>query len=226
MNQAEAKWLAARAALELLPEEGIIGLGSGSTAQLFIDGVGELVKAGRNLRGVPTSEASRAQAERLGIPLLGNDGPWAIDVCVDGADEVSLALDLIKGGGGCHTREKIVNAASKKNVIVVDDSKLSRRLGEKWPVPVEVLPFGRGGTFETLSGFGRVELRSKDGAPWMTDAGNFLVDLWAGVLEDPSALEARLSLIPGVVDVGLFVGRATLVLVAGEAGVRRLPANG
>lgn len=223
MNQAEAKRLVARAALELVPEEGIVGLGSGSTAQLFIDGVGELVKAGRKLRGVPTSEASRAQAERLGIPLLGDDGPWAIDVCVDGADEVSEKLDLIKGGGGCHTREKIVNASSRRNVIVVDESKLSRRLGEKWPVPVEVLPFGRGATIEALSRFGRVELRPRNGEPWMTDAGNFLYDLHAGVLEDPGALEARLSLIPGVVDVGLFVGRANLVLVAGETGVRRLP---
>src|SRR3954467_8120252 len=107
MNRDEAKRLAARAALDLLPEEGIVGLGSGSTAQLFIDGVGELVKAGRKLQGVPTSEASRAHAERLGIPLLGDQGPWAIDVCVDGADEVSEQLDLIKGGGGCHTREKI-----------------------------------------------------------------------------------------------------------------------
>jgi ribose 5-phosphate isomerase A len=226
MNRDEAKRLAARAALELLPEEGIVGLGSGSTAQIFIDGVGELVKAGRNLRGVPTSEASRAQAERLGIPLLDDSGPWAIDVSVDGADEVSDELDLIKGGGGCHTREKIVNASSKTNVIVVDDSKLSRHLGEKWPVPVEVLAFGRGATALALSRFGRVVLRSKGGAPWTTDAGNFLYDLHAGVLADPGALEARLVLLPGVVDVGLFVGRANLVLVAGEAGVRRLPESG
>jgi ribose 5-phosphate isomerase A len=226
MNRDEAKRLAARAALELLPEEGIVGLGSGSTAQIFIDGVGELVKAGRKLRGVATSEASRAQAERLGIPLLDDTGPWAIDVSVDGADEVSRELDLIKGGGGCHTREKIVNASSKTNVIVVDDSKLSRHLGEKWPVPVEVLAFGRGATVLALSRFGRVELRSKGRAPWTTDAGNFLYDLHAGVLADPGALEARLVLLPGVVDVGLFVGRANLVLVAGEGGVRRLPKSG
>lgn len=223
MNRDEAKRLAARAALELLPEEGIIGLGSGSTAQLFIDGVGELVKAGRALRGVPTSKASRAQAERLGIPLLDDSGPWAIDVCVDGADEVSARLDLIKGGGGCHTREKIVNAASKTNIIVVDDSKLSQRLGEKWPVPVEVLPFGHLATVGALSRFGRVELRLQNGGPWMTDAGNFLYDLHAGVLSDPADLEARLALLPGVVDTGLFVGRANLVLVAGDAGIRRLP---
>jgi ribose 5-phosphate isomerase A len=221
MTRDEAKRLAARAALDLLPEAGVIGLGSGSTAQLFIDGVGELVKQGRNLRGVPTSEASRAQAERLGIPLLSDTGPWDIDVCVDGADEVSAALDLIKGGGGCHTREKIVNHASRINVIVVDDSKVSRRLGEKWPVPVEVLPFGRDATVRALSAHGRVELRLRNGAPWMTDSGNFLYDLHAGVLDDPGALEARLALVPGVVDTGLFVRRANVVLIAGEAGLER-----
>jgi ribose 5-phosphate isomerase A len=223
MTPDEAKRLAARAALEVLPEESVVGLGSGSTAKLFIDAVGELVKAGRKLRGVPTSEASRAQAEQLGIPLLDDVGPWSIDVCVDGADEVSDALDLIKGGGGCHTREKIVNAASRKNVIVVDDSKLSRRLGEKWPVPVEVLPFGRLSTVALLGHFGKTEIRLKGGSPWMTDAGNFIYDLHAGILEAPGTLEAELSRLPGVVDTGLFVGRANVVLVAGEAGVKRLP---
>lgn len=222
MNRDEAKRLAARAALELLPEEGIIGLGSGSTAQLFIDGVGELVKQGRRLRGVPTSEASRTQALRLNIELLDDTGPWTIDVCVDGADEVSAKLDLIKGGGGCHTREKIVNQWAKKNVIVVDDSKLSAHLGEKWAVPVEVLTFGHRATAGALSAFGRVEVRLKNGAPWMTDAGNFIYDLHAGVLEEPGTLDARLRAIPGVVDTGLFLGRADLVLVAGEAGLQRL----
>ncbi len=222
MNQDQAKLLAARAALELLPEDGIVGLGSGSTAKLFIDGVGELVKQGRKLRGVPTSEASRAQATRLGIPLLPDEGPWLIDVCVDGADEVSQSLDLIKGGGGCHTREKIVNQSARTNIIVVDESKLSARLGEKWPVPVEVLPFGRLSTIAALGLFGRVELRSKDGAPWMTDAGNFLYDVHAGIVDDPAGLESRLALIPGVVDSGLFVGRAHRIIVAGEAGIRTL----
>jgi len=222
MNRDEAKRLAARAALDLLPDAGIIGLGSGSTAQLFIDGIGELVKQGRKMLGVPTSEASRAQAERLGIPLLDDAGPWDIDVCVDGADEVSASLDLIKGGGGCHTREKVVNHHARTNVIVVDDSKLSRHLGEKWPVPVEVLPFGHRATVASLSAFGRVELRLKNGAPWMTDSGNFLYDLHAGVLEDPGALEAKLALVPGIVDTGLFVRRADVVLVAGQAGLERL----
>lgn len=222
MDRDQAKRMAAAAALELLPEEGTVGLGSGSTAQIFIDGVGELVRAGRKLRGVPTSEASRAQAERLGIPLLGDEGPWTIDVCVDGADEVSDALDLVKGGGGCHTREKIVNHASRTNVIIVDESKLSRRLGEKWPVPLEVLSFGHRSTIVALSRHGRVEQRNKNGKPWITDSGNFIYDLYAGVLEEPALLDATLRSIPGIVETGLFVKRAQLVLVATESGVRRL----
>jgi ribose 5-phosphate isomerase A len=222
MDRDEAKRSAARAALEFLPEHGVVGLGTGSTATLFIDGVGELVRGGRKLVGVPTSEASRRQAERLGIPLLDDTGPWTIDVCVDGADEVSEDLHLIKGGGGAHTREKIVNRAAKKNVIVVDESKLSRRLGEQWKVPVEVLPFGRLSTVERLEEIAPVVERLKDGAPWITDSGNYIYDLAAGVIADPAALEARLGLIPGLVESGLFVGRADTVLVAGASGVRTL----
>ncbi|HEX4336310.1 MAG TPA: ribose-5-phosphate isomerase RpiA [Polyangiaceae bacterium] len=224
MDPAEAKRSVARAALELLPEHGVVGLGTGSTATLFIDGVAELVRAGRKLVGVPTSDASRKQAERLGIPLLGDEGPWPIDVCVDGADEVSERLDLIKGGGGAHTREKIVNRAAKTNVIVVDESKLSRRLGERWKVPVEVLAFGRLATAERLGELGPVTLRLKDGAPWRTDSGNYIYDLAAGVLDDPGALETRLGLLPGVVESGLFVRRANVVLVAGAGGLRTLRA--
>lgn len=222
MTQDEAKALVARAALELLPERGVIGLGSGSTAKVFIDGVGALVKSGRDLSGVPTSEASRGQAQSLGIPLLSDEGPWDIDVCVDGADEVSRKLDLIKGGGGCHTREKIVNEAARLNVIVVDESKLSERLGEQWKVPIEVLAFARRSTERALGRIAPVTLRERAGAPWLTDAGNYLYDLAVGVIDEPADLESRLSKIPGVVDSGLFVGRADIVLVAGAGGVRRL----
>jgi ribose 5-phosphate isomerase A len=222
MDPNEAKRLAARAALEMLPESGVIGLGSGSTAKLFIDGVGELVTKGRKLVGVPTSEQGRAQAVSLGIPLLDDTGPWAIDVCVDGADEVSSALDLIKGGGGCQTREKIVNFSSRTNVIIVDDTKLSQRLGERWPVPVEVLTFGERSTVAALGRFGEVKLRLKDGAPWMTDAGNFIYDVAVGPIDAPDRLDRDLHAIPGVVETGLFCDRADVVLVAGPSGVREL----
>ena len=218
----EAKRAAARAALSELPHEGVIGLGTGSTTRFFIDEVGALVRAGRRLVGVPTSEKSRLQAESLGIPLLGDEGPWDIAVTVDGADEVDPALDLIKGGGGAQTREKIVNDSSKRNVIIVDEAKLSKKLGEKWKVPIEVLRFAHLSTRAKLARFGVPEQRRKDDAPFITDAGNFIYDLAAGTIDDPRALDASLRAIPGVVETGLFVARADVVLVAGSGGVKRL----
>jgi ribose 5-phosphate isomerase A len=223
MTQDEAKALAALAAIELLPESGVIGLGSGSTSRLFIDEVGKLVASGRELVGVPTSNASRAQADRLRIPLLGDEGPWEIAVCVDGADEVSRGpLDLIKGGGGAHAREKIVNHSAKLNVIIVDESKLSDRLGEKWPIPVEVLGFGHQATVAALRRFGEVKLRLRNDAAWLTDAGNFIYDVFAGPLENPGETDRELRAIPGVVETGLFVQRADRVIVAGESGISQL----
>ena len=222
MTQDDAKRAAARAALAYLPESGLVGLGTGSTAKHFIDGVAELVRSGRSLVGVPTSEQSRAQAESLGIPLASPEGPWEIELCVDGADEVSDALDLIKCGGGAQTREKIVNAASRLNVIVVDESKLSSQLGSRWPVPVEVLAFGHRATARALSRWGEARLRLRDGAPWLTDAGNYLYDVHVGTIETPSRLDSEIRAIPGVVETGLFCARADVVLVATASGVREL----
>jgi ribose 5-phosphate isomerase A len=222
MTQDEAKLEAARAALAELPESGVVGLGSGSTAKLFIDEVGALVKAGRKLRGVPTSEASRRQAEALGIPLLPDDGPWPIDVTVDGADEVSDALDLVKGGGAAHTREKIVNFASKRNVIIVDGSKLSKRLGEKWSIPVEVLAFAHPVTASHLAKLGQPVLRRKDGSVVRTDAGNVIYDVRVVPLDSPDEMDLALHAIPGVVETGLFVGRCDVLIVASPEGTRRV----
>ena len=222
MTQDEAKLAAARAALSELPNVGIIGLGSGSTVRLFVDEVGALVKGGRKLVGVPTSEGTRAQASALGIPLLPDDGPWDILVCVDGADEVDHRRNLIKGGGAAHTREKIVNYAARRNVIIVDESKVSWLLGEKWPVPTEVLPFAHLATARLLAGFGKPVLREKNGSVVRTDAGNFVYDVHTGPIEDPASMQTRMKAVPGVVEVGLFVERADVVLVAGEDGVRRL----
>lgn len=224
MTSDEAKLEAARAALVELPEAGVVGLGSGSTSKLFIDEVGLLVRAGRRLEGVPTSLGSRTQAEALGIPLLGDDGPWDIAVTVDGADEVDERLNLIKGGGGAHLREKMVNGASRRNVIIVDASKLSARLGEKWPVPVEVVPFGHLQTKKRLAELGKPKLRERAGAVWMTDAGNVIYDVAMGLLDRPAEADRALRSIPGVVETGLFVGRANVVLVAEASGVRRLEA--
>jgi ribose 5-phosphate isomerase A len=217
----EFKRTAALAAIAELPDSGVIGIGTGSTARLFIAALGELVASGRRYTCVPTSEASRLQAQELGIPLLSDDGPWDIAVTVDGADEVDAALDLIKGGGGAHTREKIVNFSSRRNIIIVDASKLSRRLGEKWPVPVEVLPFGHLATRAHLARLGTPVLRTRDDAPFSSDAGNLIYDVACGPIADPRALNRALRAIPGVVETGLFVGRADVVLVASEMGVER-----
>lgn len=222
MDQNEAKLLAARAALEYLPKQGVIGLGSGSTAKLFIDGVGELVKQGRALTGVATSSFSRTQAESLGIPLLGDAEPWPIEVCVDGADQVSPKLDLIKGGGGCHTREKIVNAAAKFNIIIVDESKMVESLGDGFPVPVEVFRFGHLNAVAKLAKYGKPVLRLVRGEPFITDEGAYIYDLHTGAIANPRKLEKKLRRIPGVVDTGLFLKRADLVLVAGPNGVRKV----
>jgi ribose 5-phosphate isomerase A len=222
--QDDAKRRAARAALGELPEGGVIGLGSGSTSRIFVEELGARVRAGMRVTGVPTSESTRELAVSFGIPLLDDEGPFVIDVNVDGADEVSEgALDLIKGGGAAHTREKIVNFASRRNVIIVDSSKLSTRLGEKWPVPVEVIPFAHGTTRQHLAALGRPVLRMRaDTSPVRTDAGNFIYDLAAGPIEDPGALDKALRAIPGVVETGLFVGRADVVIVADPGGLRRL----
>jgi ribose 5-phosphate isomerase A len=222
MTPEESKRAAAVAALAELPEEGILGLGTGSTAKLFIEEVGALVKAGRRFRAVPTSEASRVQAEGLGIEVLSPDGPWDIDVTIDGADEVDPQLDLIKGGGGAHLREKIVNYASKRNVIIVDESKLSTSLGVKWSVPVEVVTFAQGSTAKHLCAFGAPVLRLHGGAPFRTDSGNVLYDVKCGPIADARALDLSLRAVPGVVETGLFLGRADVVIVAGASGVRRL----
>lgn len=221
-SQDAAKRAAAEAALAYVPEKGVVGLGSGSTAKYFIDGVGRLVKEGRELIAVPTSEESRRQALALGIPLAPEDGPWDIDVTVDGADEVSAELDLIKGGGAAHTREKIVNEATRRNIIVVDESKISQRLGEKWPVPVEVLAFAHEATRQALSAHGAPILRKRDGHIVRTDSNNVIYDLSCGEIEAPADLDRKIRAIPGVVETGLFCGRADLVLVATATGVREL----
>ena len=223
----DAKRRAARAAIAELSGE-VIGLGSGSTAAIFVEELASYLGGagkGRTLVGVPTSEATRRLAGSLGIPLLADEGPWTIDVNVDGADEVSDGLDLIKGGGGAHAREKIVNFASRKNVIIVDASKMSRRLGEKRAVPVEVLPFAHKTTQEKLARYGDARLRLRDGSPVRTDAGNLLYDLFVSPIDDPPGLDAALHAIPGVVESGLFVARADVVIVSSEAspdGVRRI----
>jgi ribose 5-phosphate isomerase A len=221
MSAEDYKRAAAFAALDELPADGIIGLGSGSTARLFLEVLRDAIVGGRRFVGVPTSEETRAHATDLGIPLLGDDGPWAIAVTVDGADEVNPALDLIKGRGGAHTREKIISAASAKTVIIVDDSKLSQQLGERSPIPIEVLAFAHNTTSARLLRFGRPVRRRSHGCPERTPAGNFIYDLEVAPVSDPRLLEMELLAIPGVVETGLFVARADVVLIGSPTGVAR-----
>lgn len=218
----DLKRAAAEAALAELPEAGVIGLGTGSTVRFFIEGVGRLVASGRKLVGVPTSEASRTLATSLGIPLLDDAGPWPIEVTVDGADELAPDLSAIKGGGGAHTREKLVAQASKRLVLVVDAAKCVPQLGTGWAVPLEVLPFGHRATLHALERLGTPEIRQRAGAPWRTDAGNLVVDLKCGPIADPAALAAALDGLTGVVEHGLFVRMASVAFIAGgPAGIER-----
>lgn len=218
----DMKRIAGNAAIEELPMEGVIGLGTGSTVAYFLEALAGLIRAGRRLAGVASSEETRRRAHALGIPLLSEDGPWSIAVTVDGADEVDPSLDLIKGAGGAFAREKVLNAASVRNVILIDETKRSPRLGTRSPVPIEVLAFGYLATRVHLERYGNAVLRTRDGVLVRTDGGNLVYDLTVGAIEDARALDARLRTIPGVVETGLFLGRADVVLVGTSRGLMRL----
>ena len=198
----------------------MVGLGTGSTAVFAIRGLGDRVRAGLKIRGIPTSVRSRDLATELGIPLTTFDDVQQIDVTIDGADEFDPQLNLIKGGGGALLREKIVASASKKLVIVTDASKQVATLG-KFPLPVEVIKFAQALVAREIAALvAKVELR-KDaaGQAYVTDEGNHILDCSFGQIVDPPALARRLSDMPGVVEHGLFVGMASVVMMARGAQV-------
>ena len=215
---------AAAAALELVEDGMTLGLGTGSTAYWFVAGVAERLRSGalQRVRGVPTSEATARQAREAGIELV--DLPAAgVDLAVDGMDELAPGLDAVKGLGGALLREKVVAASARAFVLIGDESKLVSRLGEKAPVPVEVVRFGLARTVRLLGALGgEAVVRERDGAPVVTDNGNLVVDLRFAGRFDPAELAAELSALPGVVEHGLFLGMADLAFVAGQGGVRRL----
>ena len=204
-----------------------LGLGTGSTAAHFVELLGERVRAGLDVVAVPTSEATRAQAERLGIALTTLDDTPELDLTVDGADEIAPDLTLIKGGGGALLREKIVAAASAQMVVIADESKWVDGLG-RFPLPVEIVPFGAPSTRRAVEAAaaaagcpGPARLRkAKDGHAFVTDGGHWLIDAQLQRIADPQALAARLSAIPGVMEHGLFIGLAGTAIVAGPDGVR------
>lgn len=208
----------------------VVGLGTGSTAIFATRRLGERLRAGElaDVGCVPTSRATEEEARRLGIPLLGEEIPRAIDLTIDGADEVDPAANLIKGGGGALFREKIVAQASLRVVIVVDESKLSPTLGTKHALPVEVADFGWKSQERFLMSLGGKPTlrRDSEGEPYRTDQGNRIFDCAFGPIRDPPALAATLGARAGIIEHGLFCAIATEVIVAGESGIRELPRLG
>jgi ribose 5-phosphate isomerase A len=220
---------AARRALEDVRDGMTLGLGTGSTARHFVELLGERVRGGLNVVGVPTSEATRAQAAQCGIALTTLDDTPHLDLTVDGADEVDHNLDLIKGAGGALLREKIVASASSRMTVIADGTKWVEKLGRA-PLPIEVVPFGLGATREAImSALARcgsaadVSLRhDRDGHRFVTDGGHWIVDAHCSRIDAADKLAAALSAIAGVVEHGLFVGLASKVILAEPDGVRVL----
>jgi ribose 5-phosphate isomerase A len=223
---AQYKQQAAEQAVTFVRPGMVVGLGTGSTAIFATRRIGELLHAGTltQIVGIPTSATTEAEARQLGIPLLDEAIPRDIDVTIDGADEVDPTLDLIKGGGGALLREKIVAQASRRLIVVVDESKLSAALGTRYFLPVEVLTFGWQAQLRYLESLGaRVTLRlARDGSPFATDQGNRILDCTFGPIADPAALATKLDARAGIVEHGLFLGLATDVIVAGGTGIRHL----
>jgi ribose 5-phosphate isomerase A len=214
------KAAAAARALELVRPGMLLGLGTGSTARFFVEGIGQLVAQGMPLTGVPTSRATAERARRLGIPISG-EPVQQIDLAVDGADEVDASLDLIKGRGGALTREKLVATAARMFVVVVDESKLVERLG-RGTLSVEVVPFLWRNTASRLRELGASsQLRQQGRQPYVTDNNNLMLDLrFREPIVDPVDLAGQLKSTVGVVEHGLFLGLTHACIVAGEAGVR------
>ena len=218
------KKAAALKAIEFVRDGMVVGLGTGSTTKHMVIALGEQVRAGMKLRGVPTSAETAALARQSGIPLIDNENRWEIDVAIDGADQVDPHFNLIKGGGGALLKEKIVAASAKQFIVMVDHTKQVPVLGGSFPLPIEVIPFGWGSTareIETLTE-SRVVLRERNGTPFKTEAGHLILDVHIDRIDRPGELEAALNLIPGVVETGLFVGRTNILIVGTPQGVHTL----
>ncbi len=218
------KKAAALKASEFVRSGMVVGLGTGSTAKHLLVALGEQVKAGMKLRGVPTSQETAVLAKQAGIPLIDAENRWEIDVAIDGADQVDPHFNLIKGGGGALLKEKIVAASAKQFIVVVDHTKQVSVLGGSFPLPIEVIPFGWGSTAREIEALtkSRVVLRERNGAPFKTEAGNLIVDVHIDHISQPGDLETALNLIPGVVETGLFVGRTNVLIVGTPQGVHTL----
>jgi ribose 5-phosphate isomerase A len=229
----DAKRRVAGAAASHVESGSVIGLGTGSTALHFIRAVGSLIRSGEisDILAVPTSRRTEVEAKAAGIPLTSLDEHPEIDLAVDGADQLNEALDAIKGGGGALLREKVVASTSETYILIVDEGKLTPRLGEGFPLPIEVLPFSLGSVKLKVEKIGaRASLRyMREGTePYVTDNDNYVLDADFGYIVEPRALESELKGIPGVLETGLFLGYADLAYVGTQEGVRtmRRPGEG
>jgi ribose 5-phosphate isomerase A len=229
MTMDQLKRQAAGRALDYVRDGMKLGLGSGSTAKHFVELLGERVRSGLKVVGVPTSETTRADAERCGVALTTLDEIDRLDLTVDGADEIDPALNLIKGGGGALLREKIVAAASDRMIVIADESKWVDTLG-RFPLPIEVVSFGISVTQRAMehafaqSGVsGQMVLRKgRDGHAFVTDGGHWIIDAHLGLIPDAPRLASLLTSIPGVVEHGLFIGLVSKAILAGSHGIRVL----
>ncbi len=212
-----AKKAAAIEATKLVKSGQVVGLGTGSTVRYAIIELGRRIREeGLDIVGIPTSYQSMMLAAEVGIPLTNLFETPSIDIAIDGADQVDFELNLIKGGGAAHAREKVVDSLAKQFVVVVDETKVVEKLGRKQPVPVEVLPFALPAVvrkLEELGGKPSLRIASKKDGPIVTDNGNFVVDVDFGVIENPAELDQRIRSIPGVVETGLFIRLADVVFV-------------
>ena len=227
MSSEDYKRQAAAAALEFVEPGMRLGLGTGSTARHFVELLADRVRAGLDIVGVATSEATRTEAERLGVPLTTLDETPELDLTIDGADEIAPDLTLIKGGGGALLHEKIVAAASARVIVIADETKWVALLG-RFPLPVEVVPFGLSATRHAVENAaagagapGPISLRrTRDGHAFVTEAGHLILDAALTRIIEPETLADRLAQIPGVVEHGLFIGLAKTAIIAGPEGVR------
>jgi ribose 5-phosphate isomerase A len=225
-DMARLKQQAAERAVEFVKSGMVVGLGHGSTAIFAVRRIAQLLHKGQlqDILGVPCSLQVEEEAQRLGIPLTTLDEHPVVDLTIDGADEVDPHLNLIKGGGGALLREKIVAQASRREIIVVDETKLSPALGTHWSVPVEVVPFGWRSQAAYLESLGARAIlrRNSDGTPLKTDQGNLILDCHFGPISQPAQLAAQMSERAGIVEHGLLLGLATDVIVASDQGIRHL----
>lgn len=228
MTEAEKlKHAAAARAVEFVRPGMRLGLGTGSTAKHFVALLGERVRGGLDVVGVPTSEATRAEAERHGVPLTTLDDTPALDLTVDGADEIAPDLSLIKGGGGALLREKIVASASARMIVIADDGKYVPVLG-RFPLPIEVVRFGAVATRRAVDAVAKASgcpasitpRQTREGHAFVTDEGHLILDAAFGRIPEPASLASRLAAIPGVVEHGLFIGLAHIAIIAGVDGVK------